>query len=135
MRNSMINFIQIRRTRQIIRYRAAATLTIHCNTLPQMRGCLQNQREYHIILTKYKAVHQAVVLGNYSSIVMLTFFFLLNSKQFKKHFLLTNSILSNVLLTNPHKLYLKGPNNGYKSLYVIGFKTLRMKTTSFLFPV
>ena len=31
---------------------------------PQNKGVLQNQREYHIILTKYEAVHPTVVLEN-----------------------------------------------------------------------
>ena len=37
-----------------------------------MRAGLQNQREHHIILTKYEALHPIVVLKNYTSSGMLT---------------------------------------------------------------
>ena len=52
-----------KRTRQIIRYRATATLRRpqKSNIQPQNRGELQNQQEYHIIFTKFEAVHQTAV--------------------------------------------------------------------------
>ena len=40
-------------------------------TLHQMRGLEQNQREHHIILTKYEAVHPTAVSENNSSPGML----------------------------------------------------------------
>ena len=54
----------IRGTRQIIRYRATATLRrspIKHNNASNEKG-LQHQREHHIILTKYEAVHPTGVL-------------------------------------------------------------------------
>ena len=57
------------RRRRIIRYRATATIRrpqIKQYTASNEEG-LQNQREQHIILTKYKAVHPTVVSDNNSS--------------------------------------------------------------------
>ena len=63
------------RTRQIIRYRATATLrrpAKKSNIQPQNRGGgLQNQQEHHIILTKYEAVHPTAISENNSSSGML----------------------------------------------------------------
>ena len=56
-------------TRQIIRYRATATLRrpqIKQYTISNERG-LQNQREHHIILTNYETTHPTAVSENYSS--------------------------------------------------------------------
>ena len=63
-----------KRTRQIIRYRATATLR-----RPQKKaicslkigGGLQNQQEHQRILTKYEAVHPTAVSENNSSSGML----------------------------------------------------------------
>ena len=43
------------------------------NVLPQMRGRVHNQREHHIILTKYEAVHPIAISENYSLSGMLNF--------------------------------------------------------------
>ena len=63
------------RTRQIIRYRATATprrpQIKQCTASKKEGGGLQNQREHHIILTKYEAVHQTAVTENNSSSGML----------------------------------------------------------------
>ena len=62
------NRCAITRTRQIIRYRATVTRRrpqIN-NTQPQNRRGLQNQREGHIMLTKYEAVHPTAVSENNS---------------------------------------------------------------------
>ena len=62
--------LAFRRTRQIIRYRATATFRrpqIKQNTASKQGGGLENQREHHIILTKYEAVHPTAISENYSS--------------------------------------------------------------------
>ena len=51
-------------TRTIIRYRVAATLRqpqIKQDTASNKGEGLQNQRDHHIILTKYDAVHSTAV--------------------------------------------------------------------------
>ena len=57
------------RTRQIIRYRASASLWRPLYTASNEGGGLQNKQEHHIILTKYEAVHLKAVSENYSACV------------------------------------------------------------------
>ena len=62
------------RTRQIIRYRATATLRRPQNkqySASKLGEVLQNQQEHYIILTKYEAVHPTAVSENNSSSGML----------------------------------------------------------------
>ena len=65
------------RTRQIIRYQSTATLRrpkIKQYTASNEGGGLQNQRQHHIILTKYVVVHPMAFSENYSLSGMLTIF-------------------------------------------------------------
>ena len=52
------------RIRQIVRCRETATLRRpqKSNTLPQMRGWVQNQLEHHLNLIKYEAAHPTFII-------------------------------------------------------------------------
>ena len=54
----------VTRTRQIIRYRATATLRRPQNKQYSAQNWgVQNKQEHHIILTKYEAVHPIIVVN------------------------------------------------------------------------
>ena len=74
--NSFQRYTRRRRrtTRQIIQYRATATLWRLQNkqySASKEGGGVQNQQEHHIFLTTYEAVHPTAVSENNSSSGML----------------------------------------------------------------